>query len=72
MPTSGAPSFHAGRKINCGMEVSDGKRLNAPEEQNTKLKKLLAERMVDEATFPDMLGDSSDVRFKEERREPDY
>jgi putative transposase len=32
-----------------GMEVSDARRLKALEDENTKLKKLLAERMLDNA-----------------------
>jgi putative transposase len=36
-----------------GMEVSDAKRLRALEEENRKLKKLLAEAMLDNATLKD-------------------
>ena len=38
-----------------GMEVSDARRLKALEDENRKLKKLLAESMIDEATLKEML-----------------
>ena len=37
------------------MEVSDAKRLKAVEEENAKLKKPLAEQMMDVSTFREML-----------------
>ncbi len=37
------------------MEVSDSKRLKAVEEENAKLKKPLAEQMMDVPTFREML-----------------
>lgn len=39
-----------------GMEVSEAKRLKALEEENTKLKKLLANAVMDVATLKEMLG----------------
>ena len=39
-----------------GMEVTDAKRLKAFEAENTKLKKMLAEQMMDVATLKEMLG----------------
>ena len=39
-----------------GMDVSDAKRLRALEDENRKLKKLLAESMLDAATLKEMLG----------------
>ena len=39
-----------------GMEVSDAKRLKALEDENAKLKKLLAEQMMDVSTLREMLG----------------
>ncbi len=38
------------------MDVSDAKRLKALEIENAKLKKLLAEQMMDVATLKEMLG----------------
>jgi len=37
-----------------GMEVSDARRLKALEDENTKLKKLLAEAMLDNAMLRDV------------------
>jgi putative transposase len=37
-----------------GMEVSDARRLKALEEENAKLKKLLAEQMLDNAVLKDL------------------
>ena len=38
-----------------GLEVSEAKRLRAIEEENTKLKRLLAEAMLDNAALKDLL-----------------
>lgn len=39
-----------------GMEVSEAKRLKALEEENAKLKKLLAEQMLDVAVLRELLA----------------
>ena len=39
-----------------GMEVSDARRLKTLESKNAKLKKMLAEQMMDVATLKEMLG----------------
>jgi len=39
-----------------GMDVSDAKRLKGLEEENRRLKKLLAEAMLDNAALKDLLG----------------
>ena len=39
-----------------GLEVSDAKRLKALEEENAKLKKLLAEQMLDVAALRELLA----------------
>ena len=39
-----------------GMEVSDARKLKALEEENRKLKKLLAETALDAATLKEMLA----------------
>jgi putative transposase len=39
-----------------GMEISDARKLKALEEENCKLKKLLAETMLDASTLKEMLG----------------
>ena len=38
------------------MEVSDAKRLKALEEENTRLKKLLADQMLDAAALRELLA----------------
>ena len=39
-----------------GLEVSDAKRLRALEEENAKLKRMLAEAMLDNVALKDLLG----------------
>ncbi len=39
-----------------GMDISDAKRLKALEDENRRLKKLLAESMLDNAALRDLLG----------------
>ena len=39
-----------------GMEISEARKLKALEEENRKLKKLLAESMLDVSTLKEMLG----------------
>jgi len=49
-------TFYKWRSKYGGMEVADAKRLKALESENAKLKKLLAEQMMDVATLKEMLG----------------
>jgi len=49
-------TFYTWRKKFSGMEISEAKRLKALEEENAKLKKLLAESMMDVSTLREMLG----------------
>ena len=49
-------TFYKWRSRYGGMEVSDAKRLKALEEENRRLKKLLAESVMDAATLKEMLG----------------
>jgi putative transposase len=39
-----------------GMDVSEAKKLKAVEDENRRLKKLLAEAMLDNATLKDLVG----------------
>ena len=39
-----------------GLEVSDAKRLKAMDDENRRLKKLMAEAMLDNAALKDLLG----------------
>jgi len=65
---SGA-TFYNWRSKYGGMEVSDAKKLSSLEAENAKLKKLLAESVMDLSTLKEMLGKTSDARFEEERGE---
>jgi putative transposase len=47
-------TFYAWKAKFGGLEVSEAKRLKALEEENTKLKKLLAEAMLDNAILKDI------------------
>jgi putative transposase len=49
-------TFYNWRSKYGGMEVSEAKRLKQLEDENAKLKRLLAEQMMDVATLPEMLG----------------
>ena len=49
-------TFYKWRAKYGGMDVSDAKRLKALQEENAKLKKLLAESMLDVATLRELLG----------------
>ncbi len=49
-------TFYKWRLKYGGMEVSDAKKLRALEAENAKLKKLLAESMMDVSTLKEMLG----------------
>lgn len=49
-------TFYKWRSRFGGMEVSDAKRLRALEEENGKLKRLLADAMLDVSTLREMLG----------------
>jgi putative transposase len=49
-------TFYKWRSKYGGMEVSDAKKLKALEAENGKLKKLLAEQMMDVSTLKEMLG----------------
>ena len=48
------PTFYAWKSKFGGMSISDAKRLKQLEEENAKLKKLLAEAMLDVAVLKDI------------------
>jgi len=50
------PTFYSWKSKFGGMEVSEAKRLKALEDENRKLKKLLAEQVMDNATLKEMLA----------------
>jgi hypothetical protein len=45
-----------------GLEMSDARRLKELESENAKLKRLLADAMLDKAALKDLLAKSSDAR----------
>ncbi len=49
-------TFYAWKSKYGGLEVSDAKRLKALEDENAKLKRLLADAMLDKAALKDLLG----------------
>ncbi len=49
-------SFYKWKSKYGGMEVSEAKRLKRLEEENTKLKKLLADAMLDNTALKDLLA----------------
>ncbi len=49
-------TFYAWKAKFGGLEVSDAKRLKALEEENAKLKRLLADAMLDNAGLKDLLS----------------
>src|ERR1700683_2907086 len=49
-------TFYKWKAKYAGLEVSDARRLKALEDENRRLKKLLAESMLDNAALKDILG----------------
>jgi putative transposase len=49
-------SFYTWKSKYGGMDVSDAKKLKSLEDENGKLKKLLADAMLDNAALKDLLG----------------
>jgi len=49
-------TFHRWRSKYGGMDVNEAKRLRVLEDENAKLKKLLAEQMLDNAALKAVLG----------------
>ncbi len=51
-----AATFYAWKAKYGGLEVSEARRLKALEDENTKLKKLLADAMLDNVALKDLLA----------------
>jgi putative transposase len=49
-------SFYKWKAKYGGLEVSEAKRLKSLEDENTRLKRLLADAMLDNAALKDLLG----------------
>ena len=50
------PRFYKWRSRFSGMEISEARKLKALEEENRKLKKLLAEQMLDLAAMKELVS----------------
>ncbi len=57
-------TFYAWKAMFGGMTVSDAKRLKALEDENAKLKKLLAEQMLDTAAMRELLSKNGKARHE--------
>ncbi len=55
-------TFYAWKAKFGGVEVSEAKRLKALEEENAKLKRLLADAMLDNVALKDLLSKNGDAR----------
>jgi putative transposase len=55
-------TYYAWKAKYGGLEVSDAKRLRALEEENARLKRLLADTMLDNAGLKDLLSKNGDAR----------
>ena len=55
-------TFDAWKSKYGGMDVSEAKRLRGLAEENAKLKRLLAEAMLDNSALKDLLGEDGDAR----------
>lgn len=51
-----APTFYKSKPRYGGMDVSEARRFNALEEENAKLKRMLADSMLDDVALKDLLG----------------
>ncbi|EME69446.1 hypothetical protein H261_13294 [Paramagnetospirillum caucaseum] len=51
-----SPTFYKWKAKYGGLDVSEARRLKALEDENARLKKLLAESMLNEAALRDLLG----------------
>ena len=57
-----AATFYKWKAKYGGLEVSEAKRLKALEDENARLKKLLAEAMLDNAVLKDIAAKNGDAR----------
>ena len=51
-----SPTFYKWKAKYGGLDVSEARRLNALEDENAKLKRMLAEAMLDNVALKDLLG----------------
>jgi putative transposase len=51
-----SPTFYKWKAKYGGLDVSEARRLKALEDENTRLKRMLADAMLDNAALKDLLG----------------
>ena len=61
-------SFYNWRSKYAGLDVNEAKRLRELETENGKLKKLLAEKLLENEAMKDVLSKSGNARSQERRR----
>ena len=57
-----SPTFYKWKAKYGGMDVSEARRLKALEDENAKLKRMLADSMLDNVALKDLLEKSGDAR----------
>jgi putative transposase len=57
-----SPTFYKWKAKYGGLDVSEARRLKALEAENAKLKRMLADAMLDNVALKDLLGKSGDAR----------
>jgi putative transposase len=57
-----SPTFYKWKAKYGGMDMSEARRLKALEDENAKLKRMLADSMLDNVALKNLLGKSGDVR----------
>ena len=57
-----SPTFYKWKAKYGGLDVSEARRLKALEDENAKLKRLLADAMLDNVALKDLLGKNGDAR----------
>jgi len=57
-----SPTFYKWKARFGGLDVSEARRLKALEDENAKLKRMLADAMLDNVALKDLLGKNGDAR----------
>ena len=57
-----SPTFYKWKAKFGGLDVSEARRLKALEDENAKLKRMLADAMLDNVALKDLLGKNGDAR----------
>src|SRR5271156_637753 len=57
-----SPTFYKWKAKFGGLDMSEARRLRALEDENAKLKRMLADAMLDNVALKDLLGKNGDAR----------